>query len=190
SKNCLKIARVDIEPARDDHVLLSIHQDQEPILVEAADIPRANEALSACVKPFGCGRLLWPLVVALHDHWRMPHQFANFTARHFLPVLIDEPYIVSSTGLPTVCSLFGCRCAARKHTPPPSVRPYASVSPPGHLFKTSAFNATSNGALVDAFIKKLDKSYRSKSGSAMIQRYWTGTSIAFVARCCAARRKN
>jgi len=40
SENCLKIARVDIEPARDDHVLLSIQQDQEPILLEAADIPR------------------------------------------------------------------------------------------------------------------------------------------------------
>ena len=38
----LQVARVDVEPAGDDHVLLAIHQHEETIGIEAADVARCG----------------------------------------------------------------------------------------------------------------------------------------------------
>ena len=42
----LEIARVDVEAAGDDHVLLAVEQRQKAIVVEAADVAGADEALA------------------------------------------------------------------------------------------------------------------------------------------------
>jgi CubicO group peptidase (beta-lactamase class C family) len=53
----LDVARIDIEPARDDEVLLAVHQRQEPVLVEAPDIAGADEAEALGRGPFRLARL-------------------------------------------------------------------------------------------------------------------------------------
>ncbi len=64
--------------------------------------------------------------------------------------------------------------------------PYNSVSAPGQRRSTSAFRAGLNGALVQNFCRKDDRSWRSNSGCASSRWYCTGTSMVCVTRCCCA----
>ena len=92
----------------------------------------------------------------------------------------------------------GCRCQARgarrceacpaihariggssRH--PPSC-PRLRQGLPASVSAPRAFKSAAKGALVQDFILKLDRSKLSKSGSTIMRRYCTGTSIACVAR--------
>ena len=73
--------------------------------------------------------------------------------------------------------------------PPPSVMPKYSTRPPGQRASTSALSCAENGALVQNFMRKDDRSKRSNSGYAIRRWYCTGTSIVCVTRYfCASSR--
>ena len=89
-----QIARVDVEPAGDDHVLLAIHQDEKAVGIEPADVAAADETLAARVVPFRLGGPLGALVVSVHDPGRVPDDLADLARRHFLAGLVDEANVV------------------------------------------------------------------------------------------------
>ena len=92
----LEIARIDVEAAGDDHVLLAVHQRQEAVLVEAADVAGADEAFARRRRPVGLGGLGRLVVVADHHRaasGRRPRR--SRPAATSLAVLVDQPDVVA-----------------------------------------------------------------------------------------------
>src|SRR5690606_18373766 len=77
AQNSFEINRIDVEPARDDHVFLPIKQDQEPVRVEIAHIARTDEVLSLGAGPKRGARLIWGAFVAAHHRGRASGDLAN-----------------------------------------------------------------------------------------------------------------
>ena len=93
-----QVARVDVETAADDHVLLAVQQGQEAVGVEAADIAGADEALAARIEPLGLARLAGLAVVAAHHAGRVPHHLADgrgIAGRQFAARVVDEADVVA-----------------------------------------------------------------------------------------------
>ncbi len=91
----LQIARVDVEPAGDDHVLLSVEQHQKTIGIEPADVSGADESLAARVVPLRFPGLCGLIQVAAHHRGRVTDDFADFAARQLLSRRIDQADIVA-----------------------------------------------------------------------------------------------
>ena len=89
-----EIARIDVEAARDDHVLLAIHQDQETVFIEAADVAGADEAPAGRVIPLGLRRFRRLVVIAGHDAFGMADDFAGGTRWQFALLVVDQPDVV------------------------------------------------------------------------------------------------
>src|SRR6478735_10364393 len=72
-----EIARVQVEATADDHVLAAIDKREEAVVVEAADVARADEPLAGGIEPFGLGGLGRLAVVAGHHS----HQIGRASCR-------------------------------------------------------------------------------------------------------------
>ena len=93
-----EIARIHVETAGDDHVLLAIHQYEESVLVETADVAGADETLAGRVIPFGFRRLRRLVVIAGHDALRVPDDFAGGARRQFDTLVVDQTDVVAGRG--------------------------------------------------------------------------------------------
>jgi hypothetical protein len=93
-----EVAGIDVEAAADDHVLPAVHQRQEAVGIEAADVAGADEALAVGRMPFGFAGLVRLAVVAAHHGRRTAHNFTNradLAERNFVPGLIDQADVVA-----------------------------------------------------------------------------------------------
>ena len=64
AKHGFEVARIDVEAAGNDHVLLAVHQHQEAVIVEATDVSGADEAMTCGIEPLVFARLRDAVVVA------------------------------------------------------------------------------------------------------------------------------
>src|ERR1700677_2435093 len=62
----LEIDRIDIDAARDDHILLAPDQREEAVRIHAPDVAGANVAFAVWAVPLGLGRLSGLVVIAFH----------------------------------------------------------------------------------------------------------------------------
>ena len=90
-----EIARIDVEAARDDHVLAAVHQLQEAICIEASDIAGADEAFARGIAPFGLGGLVRLIMIAVHHRRRMTDDFTDSARADFATVLVDQTNVVT-----------------------------------------------------------------------------------------------
>src|SRR6476659_9973312 len=90
-----KITWIDIEAAGNDHVLAAVHQLQEPVGIETADIAGAYEALARGIAPFGFRGLFRLVVVAVHHRRRVADDLADFSRADLAPVLVDQADVVA-----------------------------------------------------------------------------------------------
>src|SRR6185369_14911281 len=81
-----EVARVEVEAAADDHVLAPIDEREKPVVVEAADVAGADEALAGRVEPLGFGGPLGLAVVAGHHPCRMTDDLAGRALRQLAAV--------------------------------------------------------------------------------------------------------
>ena len=71
-QDLLDLARVDVRPARDDHVLGAVHQGEEALRIEGADIARVQPAVAEGLRR---RRLVSP--IARHDRFAACANFAS-----------------------------------------------------------------------------------------------------------------
>jgi hypothetical protein len=118
-----EVARVDVEAARDHHVLLAVEQDQEAIGVEAADVAGADEAL-ALVSNHSASRVAPAGRGSRHHAAEWPTTSPGL-ARCDLDAVASSISRMSWPWRrqPDGVQLVGCRCASRMQVPPPSVMP-------------------------------------------------------------------
>src|SRR6185369_17681134 len=90
-----EVAGINIEAARNHHVLAPVHQREEAVLVEAADIAGADVAVALAVVPLGFARLGGLVVVAGHHRAGAAHDFADLAGAKFAFILVDQPYVVT-----------------------------------------------------------------------------------------------
>ena len=81
----LEVGGVDVEAARNDHVLLAVEQREEAVGVEAADVAGADEALAGRVAPLGFRRFLRLPVIPGHHHAGVADLLMFETAGGILP---------------------------------------------------------------------------------------------------------
>src|SRR5690349_12563411 len=86
----LEVARVEVEAAADDHVLAAIDEREKAVVVEAADVAGADEALAGGVEPLGLGGALGLAVVAGHHPCRMADDLAGIALRQLAALLVDQ----------------------------------------------------------------------------------------------------
>ena len=85
----LDVARVDVDAAGDDHVLLPIHQVEKAILVEIAQVARVEPAVAD-----GQCRQVGALVVARHEHGAAADDLAHLARRHVVAGLVDDAHLL------------------------------------------------------------------------------------------------
>ena len=88
-EHLLDLARVDVEPAADDHVLQPPDDVDEPVLVHTAEVAREEPAVLG-------DRLLGGLLaspVALHDVVTADGDLPDLSDRELLAVLADDPHL-------------------------------------------------------------------------------------------------
>src|SRR5262249_29159864 len=103
----LDVGGIDVEAARDDHVLLAVEQDDEPVLVDAAHVARLEEQPPVLVVPQELARLVGLLVVALHHDLRPPGQLADLAARQRPALLVEHDDLAAEAGLAHRMQLVG-----------------------------------------------------------------------------------
>ena len=154
--------------------------------------PVRMKRLPAGVAPFGLARLLRQIVIADHHrrrNGRRPRRSrragtsrpSSSISRMSWPSAgaSDRMQLVRETG-----ARRGCRC--RRPRSCRNIRPGRPASARG--CRASARRRTARWC--ENFMRKLERSNASKSGSAIRRLYCTGTSIAWVARSASARRRN
>jgi len=85
----LDVARVHVDPVRDDQVLLAIDEVQEPVLVDVAEVAGVQPA----VDDRG-GRRVWLAVVAGHEERAAPDDLADLARRQLAATLADDAQLV------------------------------------------------------------------------------------------------
>ena len=95
----LEIARIDVEAAGDDHVLLAIDENEKAVVVKAADVAGADEAQAVRVVPFGIARKVGPVAVAGHHAVRMSDDLAGAARGNLVTGFVDQANIVSGRRL-------------------------------------------------------------------------------------------
>lgn len=119
----LEIARVDVETARDDHVLFAVQQREKAVFVEAAHVTRAKEALAGLIEPFGFRRSGRLPVITGHHRARMADHLADFAARHLAIRIVDQADVVSGGGAADGMQFVRMLVGKKDGRPPPSVIP-------------------------------------------------------------------
>ena len=185
-----EIARIDVEAAADDHVLLAIEERQKAVGVEAADVAGADEALAGGLEPLGLARLGGLAVIAGHHPARAADDFAGLAG-----CAASWPASSIRRGCRGL-GMGGRRCAACRETRAPracrcrrlrSCRRTRSGRPASaqHV----GFQGRAKGALVQNFMRNARRSCGRNRDCAISRWYCTGTSIVCVARCRSARRR-
>ena len=87
--DALQIARIDVEAARNDHVLLAVHQGQEALFIKPADIARADIAKALWTDPLGLCGLARLVVIAVHHGGGATNDLANLACRQFTALFVD-----------------------------------------------------------------------------------------------------
>ena len=118
-----QIAREDVEPARDDHVLGAADQFDEAVGVDPPDIAHPLPLFAGRgIGPVAFARLAGLVLVARHHRARPADEIARAcpaaTASSSSSSTLSS---LPGAGRPTVWSLSGNSCARRMQTTPPSV---------------------------------------------------------------------
>src|SRR2546423_4983454 len=79
SERFLDLARIHVEAGDDDHLLLAIHDRDVPVGVHGRDIAGVEPTVAE-----GLGRLVGPLVVAVHELRAAEDQLTRLARRHLL----------------------------------------------------------------------------------------------------------
>ena len=106
-ENVFEIGGIDVEAARDDHVLLAVGDLQEALLVENADIAGTEIGDAVGVVPeqrLRCGIVV---VVAVHDLADASDDLAPGAERQLLAVVVDDLDVLRGIGLPDRVQLVG-----------------------------------------------------------------------------------
>ena len=117
-QHALDLGRVDVDPARDDHVVLAIAQEQVFLVVEVADVADGEEARAAVL----LGLLLVALVLEI-GRAELDVDGARGTRRAVLALLVEDPDLrVRPGAADRPRSLLPLARASRRCRRPPSRR--------------------------------------------------------------------
>ena len=120
----LEVARIEVEAAADDHVLAAVDQRQKAVVVEAADVAGADEALAGwrrTTRPRRSSRAGRDSRSSSRPSGRRPRRSRRAAARG-RPRRSGGCRGLRPAGRRCAAWL-GCSCAARMQVPPPSVMP-------------------------------------------------------------------
>src|SRR5690606_12857987 len=95
AQHSLQIAGIDVETTADDHVPASIHEREEAIFIEPADITGTDETLAGVVIPFGFSGFFRLVQITTHHGHGMAHHLAYLAGWQFVTFLIDDPYVMA-----------------------------------------------------------------------------------------------
>ena len=84
-QNIFNFSWVNVKTARNDHVLGTVHDVEEPVLIASGEITRIQPAMAECL----CGLVG---LVAIADHHQRPTHtnFTHFTNRDFHALIIQK----------------------------------------------------------------------------------------------------
>ena len=97
-QHALDVARIDVEAAGDDHVLLAVAENDETVRIQPTHVTAADVAPAFAVEPLGLARFLGQTVVAIHHAGRSAHDLALLAGRQLAPLLVDEADVGALAG--------------------------------------------------------------------------------------------